>query len=202
MRREPGNEVDYFSRVGSRGAPRRARNNAWLRLEHTDAGPWGESKGNKEVGGEKIYHFLFFFSPSPLLSSSSALVTNGLPYGLLFLLSQSSSVIKSKMAATALRIKEFSFNRSKNKIRLCTLTAHSLGRLQNSPYFCVFKYAQAVKQKVWNEAVAVYSLGNTSILWWVTRSVLLQQNYNSWSIISENYAFLNPFRPSLILVST
>ena len=25
-------------------------------------------------------------------------------------------------------------------------------RLQNSPYFCVFKYARAVKQKVWNEA--------------------------------------------------
>ena len=25
-------------------------------------------------------------------------------------------------------------------------------RLQNSPYFCVFKYAPAVKQKVWNEA--------------------------------------------------
>ena len=25
-------------------------------------------------------------------------------------------------------------------------------RLQNSLYFCVFKYAQAVKQKVWNEA--------------------------------------------------
>ena len=24
--------------------------------------------------------------------------------------------------------------------------------LQNSPYFCVFKYARAVKQKVWNEA--------------------------------------------------
>ena len=24
--------------------------------------------------------------------------------------------------------------------------------LQNSPYFCVFKYAGAVKQKVWNEA--------------------------------------------------
>ena len=23
------------------------------------------------------------------------------------------------------------------------------GRLQNSPYFCVFKYARAVKQKVW-----------------------------------------------------
>ena len=25
-------------------------------------------------------------------------------------------------------------------------------RLHNSPYFCVFKYARAVKQKVWNEA--------------------------------------------------
>ena len=25
-------------------------------------------------------------------------------------------------------------------------------RLQNSPYFCVFKYARAVKQKIWNEA--------------------------------------------------
>ena len=28
----------------------------------------------------------------------------------------------------------------------------SFHRLQNSPYFCVFKYAPAVKQKVWNEA--------------------------------------------------
>ena len=27
-----------------------------------------------------------------------------------------------------------------------------MNRLQNSPYFCVFKYARAVKQKVWNEA--------------------------------------------------
>ena len=25
-------------------------------------------------------------------------------------------------------------------------------RLQNSPYFCVFKHAREVKQKVWNEA--------------------------------------------------
>ncbi|CAH3129697.1 unnamed protein product [Porites lobata] len=24
--------------------------------------------------------------------------------------------------------------------------------LQNSPYFCVFKYVRAVKQKVWNDA--------------------------------------------------
>jgi len=28
----------------------------------------------------------------------------------------------------------------------------SFSRLQNSPCFCVFKYARAVKQKVWNEA--------------------------------------------------
>ena len=28
----------------------------------------------------------------------------------------------------------------------------AFARLQNSPYFCVFKYARAVKQKVWNEA--------------------------------------------------
>ena len=27
-----------------------------------------------------------------------------------------------------------------------------MARLQHSPYFCVFKYARAVKQKVWNEA--------------------------------------------------
>ena len=32
-----------------------------------------------------------------------------------------------------------------------TASAH-VCRLQNSPYFCVFKYARAVKQKVWNEA--------------------------------------------------
>ena len=28
-------------------------------------------------------------------------------------------------------------------------------RLQNSPYFCVFKYARAVQQKVWNEVRAI-----------------------------------------------
>ena len=27
---------------------------------------------------------------------------------------------------------------------------YGCNRLQNSPYFCVFKYARAVKQKVWN----------------------------------------------------
>ena len=33
---------------------------------------------------------------------------------------------------------------------------HFNSRLQNSPYFCVFKYARAVKQKVWNEAYTPY----------------------------------------------
>ena len=33
----------------------------------------------------------------------------------------------------------------------CTISPFC-SRLQNSPYFCVFKYARAVKQKVWNEA--------------------------------------------------
>ena len=32
------------------------------------------------------------------------------------------------------------------------LLIRSINRLQNSPYFCVFKYARAVKQKIWNEA--------------------------------------------------
>ena len=36
------------------------------------------------------------------------------------------------------------YSQRKNE-RLCP-------RLQNSPHFCVFKYARAVKQKVWNEA--------------------------------------------------
>ena len=29
-------------------------------------------------------------------------------------------------------------------------------RLQKSPYFCVFKYVRAVKQRVWNEAESLY----------------------------------------------
>ena len=32
-------------------------------------------------------------------------------------------------------------------------------RLQNSPYFCVFKYVRAVKQKVWNKA-EIFSLAS------------------------------------------
>ena len=35
---------------------------------------------------------------------------------------------------------------------MCCPPHHTNVRLQNSPYFCVFKYARAVKQKVSNEA--------------------------------------------------
>ena len=54
-----------------------------------------------------------------------------------------------------------------------------LARLQNRPYFCVFKYARAVKQKVWNEADSYATLYR--ILYWFwekTRlfcSLVLQQ---------------------------
>ena len=36
--------------------------------------------------------------------------------------------------------------------RLTVRKSKKFSRLQNSPYFCVFMYARAVKQKVWNEA--------------------------------------------------
>ena len=36
--------------------------------------------------------------------------------------------------------------------RSCVAPHHTNVRLQNSPYFCVFKYTRAVKQKVWKEA--------------------------------------------------
>ena len=39
-----------------------------------------------------------------------------------------------------------------NETQRQCLRLPSLPRLQNSPYFCVFKYARAVKQKVWDEA--------------------------------------------------
>ena len=43
-----------------------------------------------------------------------------------------------------------------NRCTHCLVFSHAsailpTGRLQNNPYFCVFKYARAVKQKVWNE---------------------------------------------------
>ena len=35
---------------------------------------------------------------------------------------------------------------------VCVHKLFPVSRLQNSPYFCVFKYARTVKQKVWSEA--------------------------------------------------
>ena len=35
----------------------------------------------------------------------------------------------------------------------CSLKEHSEARLPNSPYFCVYKYARAVKQKGWTRAL-------------------------------------------------
>ena len=43
-------------------------------------------------------------------------------------------------------------NTSKLKIHTYMTFIVSRCRLQNSPYFCLFKYARAVKEKVWNEA--------------------------------------------------
>ena len=43
------------------------------------------------------------------------------------------------------------FPRPINELTILLIYRFS-SRLQNSPYFCVFKYARAVKQKVWNEA--------------------------------------------------
>ena len=34
---------------------------------------------------------------------------------------------------------------------MITAIDHKRARLQDSPYFCVFKYVRAVKQRVWNE---------------------------------------------------
>ena len=55
----------------------------------------------------------------------------------------------------------FSYAQSLEPVKLLAMTNRSdattpniVGKtmLQNSPQFCVFKYARAVKQKVWNEA--------------------------------------------------
>ena len=43
------------------------------------------------------------------------------------------------------------FPRSINELTILLICRFS-SRQQNSPYFCVFKYARVVKQNVWNEA--------------------------------------------------
>ena len=55
------------------------------------------------------------------------------------------------------RLKKITTTKNKRKFvqnqKLITDCIQPLNRLRNSPYFCVlFKYARAVKQKVWNKA--------------------------------------------------
>ena len=52
-------------------------------------------------------------------------------------------------------------------------------RLQNSPYFCVFKYARAVKQKVWNCKQAVFYKAKLPVGY-----LLLGKNYYALSPIT------------------
>ena len=76
MRREPGNEVDYFSRVGvTQCSPEGEEQCVTQTQTHRRCAMGRVKRGNKGLGGEKIYH-CFVFSPPPLLSPSSALVTN------------------------------------------------------------------------------------------------------------------------------
>ena len=56
-------------------------------------------------------------------------------------------------------------------------------RLQNSPYFCVLKYARAIKHKVWNEAE------NREPDWGETLKYGL-------SVLHTLYSFKLPFSPS------
>ena len=61
------------------------------------------------------------------------------------------SVVVEELKAVEImrsRLAQFIYDRNYNRIGL----SHGVIRLQSSPYFCVFKYARAVKQKVWNEA--------------------------------------------------
>ena len=46
-------------------------------------------------------------------------------------------------------LQQYEIKQSQNTIAAID---HKHARLQNSPYFCVFKYVRAVKQKVWKEA--------------------------------------------------
>ena len=57
--------------------------------------------------------------------------------------------IKSVNCFSSARQKKFP--RPINQLTILLICRFS-SRLQNSPYFCVFKYARAVKQNVWNEA--------------------------------------------------
>ena len=48
--------------------------------------------------------------------------------------------------------KIFHFPGEPHYVSYTKICGHEVPRLQNSPYFCVFKDVRIVKQKVWNEA--------------------------------------------------
>ena len=61
-------------------------------------------------------------------------------------LPKESVVVEELKAVEIMRSRraQFIYDRNYNRIGL----SHGVIRLQSSPYFCVFKYARAVKQKV------------------------------------------------------
>ena len=65
-------------------------------------------------------------------------------------LPKESVVVEELKAVEIIRSRraQFIYDRNYNRIGL----SHGVIRLQSSPYFCVFNYARAVKQKVWNDA--------------------------------------------------
>ena len=77
MRREPGNEVDYCSRVGVKRCSPEGEEQCVTQTRKHRRCAMGRVK-RKQGGGrrENLSLFVFFFSPPPLLSPSSALVTN------------------------------------------------------------------------------------------------------------------------------
>ena len=63
-------------------------------------------------------------------------------------------------------------------------------RLQNSPYFCVFKYTRGVKQKVWNEAEnreRDYATPYRFIYWfWEKNRLFCTQKFDLFQTLRNN----------------
>ena len=81
-------------------------------------------------------------------------------------------------------------------------------RLQNSPYFCVFKYTRAVKQKVWNEAENrerdlardvshVRLLRHALPISWL----ILRKKTDCFAVYDESWSFAQSLRIIFILLS-
>ena len=70
-------------------------------------------------------------------------------------------------------------------------------RLQNSPYFCVFKYVRAVKQKVWNEAIVLKSNAAVfvSIFTLTSRNATKQKKKQKKNRVSEYFLSTFPHVP-------